>query len=199
MNIKHISCYTLIIENKSILNHYIKKYNYKPLPDDSESEINDFINKFMKQNGYKHYEISNYAIPGYESIHNLTYWNMDYYVGIGANASYFIDNTRYTNINNLSKYYLGIDNCDLSYKEKINLSEIDLKYDFLMLGLRKLDGINVFEYNNRFNDNILNYNSVKKYINNKIMKLNNNHLSINEEYIYVSNEIIINIVGEFYE
>lgn len=203
LDIKHFSCYTLIIEDKTILNHFIKTRGYKPLSDDEESEINDFINSMMRNNGFIHYEVSNFCKEGFESKHNLTYWNFDEYIGIGANASYFIENTRYTNINNLSKYYSGIVNCDLSYKEKIILSENDLKYEFLMVGFRKLQGISLLEFNNRFNDNLLDNKYVKKYLDNNIMsvnKINNiDYLAINEEYIYVSNEIIINIIGEIYE
>jgi len=199
LDIKHLSCYTLIIEDKTILNHFIKNYGYKPLSDDEESEINDYINNMMRNNGFIHYEVSNYCKEGYESLHNLTYWNYENYIGIGANASYFIDNTRYTNINNLSKYYSGIDNCDLSYKEKIILSEHDLAYEFLMLGLRKLSGIDVLEYKSKFNIDLLKNKYVQRYIKHNMMNLKNNNLFINEEYIYVSNEIIINILGEIYE
>lgn len=212
LDVKHISCYTLIIEDKTILNHFIKTRGYKPLSDDDEAEINSFINCTMNDFGYIHYEVSNFCKEGYESIHNLTYWNLDEYMGLGANASYFINNTRYTNINNLSEYYSGITNGNLSYKEKINLSENDLAYEFLMLGLRKLSGIDVSEYKLRFNVDLLDNKYVKLYLKNHIMSINQvnfvdeisnknitkNYLCINEEYIYVSNEIIINITGEIY-
>ena len=113
---------------------------------------------------------SNFCKEGFESKHNLTYWNFDEYIGIGANASYFIENTRYTNINNLSKYYSGIINCDLSYREKIILSENDLKYEFLMVGFRKLQGISLLEFNNRFNDINIKMPRSLNYLEEKIKK-----------------------------
>ena len=83
-----------------------------------------------------------------------------------------LEQTLVTNINNLSEYYSGIANGNLSYKEKINLSENDLAYEFLMLGLRKLSGIDVSEYKLRFNVDLFDNKYVKLYLKNNIMSIN---------------------------
>lgn len=195
-NITHLSCYTLIVENKTILNKMIKEYNYKPLEDDKEYEIYKGINKLLKDNGFIHYEVSNYAKKGYESLHNLTYWLDEYYIGLGANASYYYNNTRYTNINNLKKYYEGIDNNNLNYSEQIEVNIATNIYERIMLGLRLLKGIDVNKFSKDFDIDLLSINKIKSLIDNNIMGFDGNNLYVCENSIYVLNEILIRIIGE---
>lgn len=162
LNIKHLSCYTLIIEDKTILKKFINN-GYKPLDDDSEAEIFDFINEYLESKGFIHYEISNYACEGYQSKHNLIYWDNENYIGIGPAASYYLDNIRYTNIKSLNKYYKYVDELiknNLSvldeslFEEKLLLSNDDIFFEEIMMGLRKLEGININKVNEKFNINI---------------------------------------------
>lgn len=194
LNVKHISFYTLIIEDKTILNKFIKA-GYKPLSDDVEADIYDYINKYLSNFGYKHYEISNYAIPGYESIHNLCYWNNYNYLGLGANASYYIDNIRYTNINNLEKYFKGIDNKNLEYLEEIKLDIDDMMYEEVMLGLRKLDGVNKLNFINKYKCDIIEiYPKILDLIKQGILIDDGEYIKVNEDKIYILNDILLNIL-----
>ena len=103
-----------------------------------------------KLKNYHHYEISNFSKYGYESKHNLTYWhNLNYY-GFGLGASGYIDNIRYDNTRSLNNYIKG--NYVLN-KEVVD-TNLSKEY-YLILGLRLIDGINIRDYNNRYNDDLL--------------------------------------------
>jgi oxygen-independent coproporphyrinogen-3 oxidase len=102
-NINHISLYSLIIEEHTKL--YID--NVKPIDDNLDYEMYYYIINYLKEKGYKHYEVSNFAKEGYQSIHNLTYWNNNKYYGLGLGASGYINNTRYNNTRSITKYLKG--------------------------------------------------------------------------------------------
>ena len=103
LDISHISCYSLMIENNTILSNNNEKY----IDEDLDRNMYDLICGKLKEK-YNHYEISNFAKKGYESKHNLSYWNNNEYYGFGLSASGYINNIRYTNTKNLSKYILNI-------------------------------------------------------------------------------------------
>ena len=93
LDIKHISTYSLMIEPHTLL--YIN--NVKNIEEELDCEMYELICKEMKKHGFKHYEVSNFCLDGFESKHNLTYWNNQEYYGFGLGASGYIDNLRYTN------------------------------------------------------------------------------------------------------
>lgn len=195
LDVKHISCYTLIIEEKTILEKMIKHCNYKPLDDDVEADIYDKITNLLSEKGYERYEISNYAKKGYESIHNMTYWMNDNYLGVGAGASYFIDNVQYKNITNLNKYYEGIDKNNLVYSEMNILSKSDLMYDEIMLKLRTRKGIDINEFYNKFNVSLLEINNINKHLSNGNLILDDNNIYVNPKQMYIVNSILTDILS----
>ena len=145
LDINHISTYSLMIEHNTKL--YINKET--DIDEDLDYEMYKLICKKLKSNNYNHYEISNFAKEGYESKHNLTYWNNDEYYGFGLGASGYIDNIRYDNTRNLNKYLSGefiLEYNKLSDKEK-------LENEFI-LGLRKIRGINKEEFKLKYNKEI---------------------------------------------
>ena len=100
LDINHISCYSLMIEENTKL--YIDKNT--SIDENIDYEMYKYIEKYLESIGFNHYEISNYSKKNSESKHNLTYWNNLEYYGFGLSASGYIDNVRYTNTKNLSKY-----------------------------------------------------------------------------------------------
>lgn len=195
LQIPHISCYTLIIEDKTILTKFIKENKYQIMDDDLEADLYDFINNYLKKYQFDHYEISNYSLSGYQSLHNLTYWNNEYYLGIGANASYYYNNTRYTNINNLKSYYQGIDNGKLNYFEEVKLDISDMMYEEIMLGLRKLKGINKNNFLKKYNCDIISvYNKIPNLLDQGILIDDGENIFVSEDKIYILNDILLQIL-----
>lgn len=184
LDITHISCYSLILEDNTILKN--KHTNY--IDEDKEVEMYNYITKTLEKNNFIHYEISNYAKEDYYSKHNLVYWNnLDYY-GFGLSSVSYIKNVRITNTKNLTKYINGnyIDNKTLESKE-------DKQDNELMLGLRKLKGINLNDFKEKYNEDLESIYDIKDLLKNNYLVKKDNYLSINKDYIYISNEILINI------
>lgn len=184
LDLEHISTYSLIIEDNTIL----KNNNAKNIDEEVDYEMYKLICDKLKN--YHHYEISNFSKYGYESKHNLTYWhNLNYY-GFGLGASGYIDNIRYDNTRSLNNYIKG--NYVLN-KEVVD-TNLSKEY-YLILGLRLIDGINIGDYNNRYNDDLLKNEVISKLINENKLVLDKGNIKINIDYIYVSNDILVEIIG----
>ncbi len=183
LDIKHISTYSLIIEPNTVL--YNK--NTSNIDQDLDYKMYELIiNKLDK---YHHYEVSNFAISGYESKHNLVYWHNEQYYGFGLGAAGYIDNIRYTNTRSINNYCAGnyILDKNILTKEEIMGNEF-------MLGLRLLDGIDINEFKNKYHMDITDYKNVNELIEDNKLILNNNHLFINPKYIYISNDILVDLI-----
>ena len=185
LNVNHISCYSLMIEPNTKL--YIGKI--KPIDEDLDYEMYKYIEKRLLSREYIHYEISNYSKNNMESKHNLVYWNNEYYYGFGLSASGYLENYRYDNTKNLRKYLNG------EYIENITkISEEDkLKYE-LILGFRKIKGINKHQFKNKFRIDIYDVDNIKELLNNNMLEENEEYIYIADEWIYKSNEILLKFV-----
>lgn len=184
LDIPHISTYSLIIEDNTIL----KINGTKNINEDLDYEMYKYIEKTLEDNNYKHYEISNYAKEGYESKHNLVYWNNDYYYGFGLSSTSYVDNKRSVNTKNLSKYLNG------NYKGTEEKEDINTRMENeVMLGLRKLDGINLNKFRDRYGKNIEDVFDIDELVKDNYLIKEDNYLRINKEYMYISNEIISRI------
>ena len=185
LNPEHISTYSLIIENNTVC----KIKNYENINPDEEVKMYDYIRKKLKKHGYNHYEISNFSKEGYESRHNMTYWNNEEYYGFGLGASGYIEGFRYENTKNIKNYILG------NFKNEENLiSKQEIMENEVMLGLRKIKGINLQEFFDKYNVNIQDVFPVIPLINNKELIYKDGYIFINPKYIYVMNEILLKLI-----
>ena len=148
------------------------------------------LEKILIENGYKHYEISNYGKEGYLSIHNLNYWENGYYYGFGMGAVSYLDNYRINNTKNMSKYL----NKDFISNKEYEVIDIRKEND-LILGFRLIDGIDYKLFNDKYNDDLLNKDIIKKLINENKLLIDRNMIKCNYEYIYLLNDILIEIMG----
>ena len=180
-NIEHISTYSLILEN----NTYLKYVNYQEIEDSISSQMYFYIKEKLEEFGYNHYEISNYAKEK-PSRHNLVYWNNEEYLGLGLSASGYIGDIRYTNTRNLDKYPF--------VKEEEYLDDKDKMTYFMILGLRKIEGISIKRFKELFNKDIYEVYNIKDLLNKNYLILKDDNLSINPKYLYVSNSILENFV-----
>ena len=180
-DVEHISTYSLILEN----NTYLKYVNYQEIDDSISSQMYFYIKQKLEEFGYKHYELSNYAKEKV-SKHNLVYWNNEEYLGLGLSASGYIENIRYTNTRNLDKYPF--------VKEEEYLNNKDKMTYFMILGLRKIDGISIKRFKELFNKDIYEVYDIKYLLNKEYLILKDDNLYINPKYLYVSNSILEHFV-----
>jgi len=186
LDISHISCYSLILEENTKL--YIDRHEY--IDEDTDYEMFKYINDTLVNNRYKHYEISNYAKDGMMSVHNKNYWlNGDYY-GFGLGSVSYLNNNRISNTKNLKKYLNN------DYVMNSEYEDIDIrKENDLILGLRMIDGINYKDFNDRYNDDLLNKEVIKKLIRDGKLIIDKDNIKCNYDYIYLLNDILIEIMG----
>lgn len=184
LDITHISCYSLIIEENTKL-HINDEKN---IDSDLDYDMYKLIDKKLKEK-YIHYEVSNYAKEGFESKHNLKYWLNEKYYGFGLSASGYIDNIRYTNTKNLTKYIRNINDKEI---EKVDIND-KIKYE-LILGFRLRKGINKNEFNKKYNMSIYEIENINKLINEGYLIDDKDNIYVNEDYFYVLNDILVNFI-----
>ena len=155
LNPEHISVYSLIVEESTPIQKLIDNGELELPDEETERQMYWYVKDYLELNGYKHYEISNFAKPGFESEHNLDCWNQKEYIGFGAGAYSYLNKKRFGNISNLEKY---IQNCNSNNFEKnVILEEAQDKNqqmnEYMILGLRKIDGISIQKFEEKFNEN----------------------------------------------
>lgn len=184
LDIPHISTYSLIIEDNTML----KINGMKNIDEDIDYEMYKYIEDTLEKNNYIHYEISNYAKNGYQSKHNLVYWNNEEYYGFGLSSTSYINNERITNTKNLRNYlngkYIGT---SISEDKEIKME------NEVMLGLRKLDGIDLDRFKEKFNVSLEDIYNIDNLISEGYLVKEDNYIKINKKYMYISNEIIVRI------
>ena len=185
----HLSVYALTPEvGTPIYSDYLNGL----LPSDDEvADLYDGVVQYLKEKGFDRYEVSNFAKDGKYSRHNLNYWKRGEYIGVGVSASSFMENRRFTNTFKIDEYI----NAVIYNKSPEISSDViegdDASFEFIMLGLRTADGINIKEYNTLFNKDFdLEYKEVlaKKA---EFLDRNGDNLKIKDKYLYVQNDIIL--------
>lgn len=149
LGLPHYSIYSLKVEENTLF-HTMYQRNQLPLPDE-EDELNMYLllMERMQAAGYKQYEISNFAKPGFESRHNMTYWRNEDYYGLGAGAHGYIGRQRHVNIKGVNPYNEAA-NKGLPRLDSFEVSREEAMEDFLMVGLRVLDGVSRSRFRQQF-------------------------------------------------
>lgn len=151
-NPEHISVYSLIIEEGTIIEKLINE-NKLQLPDEETERIMYWtvVNE-LKENGYNQYEISNFSKKTYESKHNTNCWKQKQYVGLGTSAHSYLNKKRYSNTNNIEEYIKNIQENNISKNITIHeeQTEESTMNEYMLLGLRMIQGININEFKQKF-------------------------------------------------
>lgn len=179
LDIPHISCYSLIIEDHTKLG--IKDTEY--IDEDLDYDMYKLVETSLEKNGYTHYEISNYSKDGYESKHNMCYWKNHRYYGFGLGASGYIDNIRYTNTKNINKYLNGN---YVDIEEEVT-KEIDAS-NYAILGLRTKYGVDKKEFKEKIGT------SFEEYFDTSDLSSDNNSFYIDKEKWYIENSILTKFI-----
>lgn len=157
---EHISVYSLIIEEGTILQKKIENGDVKLFDEDIERAMYWRVKDVLEKNNYIQYEISNFSKQSYESRHNTDCWKQKEYIGIGISAHSYLNSMRFSNICNIEEYIKNIQNKE--YEKNVIIHEKQdydtMMNEYMILGLRMLKGINIEEFKNKFN-----INPIKKY------------------------------------
>jgi len=160
LNPEHISIYSLILEEGTELEKLVLAKKLEMISEKLERKMYWEVKKILEENGYIHYEISNFAKKGLESKHNLSCWNQEEYVGFGVSAHSYRNKKRFSNVDILQKYSQNIENNELDkniiLQEKEQTFEEQAK-EYMMLGLRKMRGVSISNFEQKFRMNPLFY------------------------------------------
>ncbi|MBI3592984.1 MAG: radical SAM family heme chaperone HemW [Nitrospirae bacterium] len=191
---EHVSTYELTPEKNTPLSDDIKKGRLA-LPD--EEIITEMYYKgidILQAHGYAHYEISNFARPGYQCIHNLNYWNRGEYLGIGAGAHSFLNGRRTANVRDVFRYVESVNSGMIAVAEDIEITAKEALKELIFLGLRKTEGIDM----SRMPDiaKMLKSKAVDELIRHGLLETRDNCLCLTRKGLVLSNEIILRIFEE---
>lgn len=175
LDIPHVSLYSLTVEENSVFG----KKGYKQLDEDIEADMYELIVSRLQESGYIHYEVSNFSRPGYESKHNIGYWDYEDFLGISMSSSSKVEDKRWTITRNFDDYFNDY-NCKDEY---LLLSKEDMMFENIMMSLRTNKGLNIIDFNKKYNCDLLNeYRDAIK----------NDNIYIENDYLKVKNLAILN-------
>lgn len=189
LNPEHISAYSLIIEDGTPFKEMYEKGMFKATDDVLDREMYYLAKEMLKDKGYNQYEISNFAKQGFESRHNIVYWNTKEYLGFGLGAHSYIHGERFHNTYAMSDYINSKGN-RVKLRENIEiLSKEEKMEEFMFMGLRMTEGISISEFKKRFNSNVEDVfkDSVDYLIDQKLLYKKDDMLALTDKGIDLSN------------
>lgn len=188
---EHISTYSLIIEEGTPFYNKLEANEITLPSDELERQMYWLVKTKLEEAGYTHYEISNFARKGYESKHNLACWNQEEYIGIGVAAHSYTNNIRYSNVDTIeeyiSNYETGNEVDNIIFHEKQN--KISKMKEFMMLGLRKIDGIKVQDFKSKFDENpiFVFRKELEKLVNENLLEIDGDTIKLTNKGIDLAN------------
>lgn len=147
----HVSVYSLIVEDGTVIERKVSDGRLELPTEENERNQYKYTKNYLELKGYKHYEISNFAKIGFESKHNENCWKQKQYIGFGIAAHSYIDGCRYSNTCDIDIYLRNASENIKTIHEIQNMQ--DMKKEYMLLGLRKLDGVKISDFKEKFGDN----------------------------------------------
>ena len=187
--VKHISVYALKAEVGTPI--YTDYLNGELPGEDEVADMYDFVVGYLKDNGFDRYEVSNFAVKGFESRHNMNYWKRGEYIGFGVAASSFIDGRRFTNAFTIDEYVHSILNGKYAEVSSETVEGDDAKFEFAMLALRTSYGVNLKDYKDAFGTDFVADFAQALKSQSDYLDVTPARVKIKDEYLYVQNSILM--------
>lgn len=149
LDIPHLSLYSLILEHHTVFMNKMRRGKLNLPQEDLEAEMFEYIIAELEANSFEHYEISNFTKPGFESRHNLMYWDNAEYYGVGAGASGYLNGVRYRNRGPIQHYLKAVSEGNARLSEEV-LTKDEMMEEELFLGLRKKSGVSIAKFEEKF-------------------------------------------------
>lgn len=197
---EHISVYSLIIEENTPIEKMLENGEIKLPDEDLERNMYWYVKNTLELNGYNHYEISNFAKLGKESRHNLNCWNQEEYIGFGVAAHSYLNGIRFSNTINVEEYIQHIENNRKEENIQIEESQSleDKKNEFMMLGFRKIQGVDIARFKEKFIDNpiFLYREKLNKLVEEGLIEVDLNHIKLTNKGIDLANLVFEKFVDD---
>ena len=216
LNPTHISVYSLIIEEGTVIAQKIENHQLQEMDEELERNMYWYVKNTLELNGYTHYEISNFAKEGKESKHNLNCWRQKEYIGIGLSAHSYLNSVRYTNTSKMEQYIMRMNKLNEKIlkdilglarnKEKTSLEEKeknietvyeieeiqdleDRKREYMLLGLRTLEGVSIAKFKEKYVDNpiFLYRKELEKLVEEKLVVIDGDDIKLTNKGLDLAN------------
>ncbi len=197
LDLPHYSSYSLIVEPKTVFYNLMQKGKLNLPPQELEASMYEEVMETMERHGLKQYEISNFAKPGYESRHNLTYWNNQEYYGIGAGAHGYTAGKRIANHGPLKKYMNCLMNGELPVLEDHLVPINEQMEEEMFLGLRKTEGVSLYHFNERFFVEMTTIfsKSIEQQVENGLLVIQDDYVRLTKQGKLLGNEVFQAFLG----
>ena len=191
----HISAYNLTYEEDTPFFNALQKGNITPLSEEENIEQFEMLVDRLTAAGYRHYEISNFALHGFESRHNSSYWHDVPYIGCGASAHSYNGNERSWNVADIELYIRGIETWNHDFEIE-HLSENERYNDAIVTRLRTADGLPLEWFREKFSNKLYDYlcRNIAPHIDNGTLKEDNGSVSLTREGIFISDSIMRDLI-----
>lgn len=196
LNPEHISAYSLILEEGTELCDMYERGEFTLSGDDTDIKMYRYTIDYLKENGYMQYEISNYAKPGKECRHNIIYWKCDNYIGLGAGASGYIGNRRYSNIPEVDEYNETVEAGKLPVLSEEVLTAEEKFEELVFMGLRMNDGVLYEDFEKISGIDIRKYRKeiIKRLKKDNLIECDENRIKLTQSGREISNKVFLDII-----
>ena len=200
---EHISVYSLILEEGTVLDKLIDEGKLELLDEEKERRMYWYTKSILELSGYEHYEISNFCKGGKKAKHNTKCWEQKEYIGIGAAAHSYLNNIRYSNDTSIEKYIENMDkiknvneDIDKQILENRDIRDIheiqnieDAKKEFMLLGLRKIEGVKISEFKEKYIDNpiYLYHEELGRLVEEKLLIIDGDYIKLTNKGLDLAN------------
>ena len=196
LKVTHLSVYSLILEEDTPLHKMVTTGQLKLPKEEKTLGMYNYTRKFLKENGFERYEVSNFALAGYECKHNLHTWQMHEYIGVGAGAYGYIDGVRYGNVEQIEDYISAVSTGNKPIKLEEKISNTELFEESIMLGLRTKYGVNLKDIKEKYNIDLYETkkNELASFLKMGVIEINNDNLVLTDMGYPILNKIILELV-----
>ena len=196
-DLPHYSSYSLIIEPKTVFYNLMRKGKLSLPPQEAEAEMYSVLMEEMEAAGINQYEISNFAKKGYESRHNLVYWNNDEYYGFGAGAHGYAKGNRYANFGPLKKYMEPLAEGHLPVIESHEQTKSEKMEEEMFLGLRKTEGVSVARFTEKFGESPFSVfkEAIEEMTQKELLKVEDSYIRLTQKGKFLGNEVFQAFLG----
>ncbi len=191
LNPNHVSVYSLIVEEGTKIEEQINSGKLQLPEEELERQMYWYVKNTLELNGYHHYEISNFAKKGKESKHNMNCWEQKEYIGLGVAAHSYINHVRFSNTSKMEEYIENMNNANnqknVTIEEEQTLE--DKKKEYMLLGLRKIDGVSIQKFKEKYMDNpiFLFRKELKKLVEENLLEIDGDFIRLTNKGIDLAN------------
>ncbi|MFC3931217.1 radical SAM family heme chaperone HemW [Streptococcus dentapri] len=191
LDIPHMSLYSLILEQHTVFMNRMRRGRLSLPTEDLEAEMFNYIIAELEKNGFEHYEISNFSKPGFESQHNLVYWDNAEYYGVGAGASGYLDGVRYRNCGPIQHYLRAVEETGHARLHEEHLTRQEQMEEEIFLGLRKKTGLSITRFEEKFAEDFqLRYGSiVQELVRNGLLQVTGDQLRMTKRGLFLGDTV----------